>query len=247
MTTSSSTITAEPPPWHALDPAKVLDELHSNPSGLTQEEARRRLHEHGPNQLEDDPPTHPLTVLLRQFKSPLIYILLGATTITILLEEYLDAAVIGAVLALNAAIGFAQERKAEGAVRALMGLVVPHARVVRDGHEWEIDSRELVPGDVVLLEPGSRVPADLRLLSANTLQIDESLLTGESMPVNKHSAPVDPGHPWPIARRWPTPARPSRAGAPGESSWRPAPAPSSVPSPASSARSGPRPPRCSSA
>lgn len=105
--------------------------------------------------------------------------------VTVLLEEYLDAIVIGAVLALNAVIGYTQERKAEGAVRALMGLVVPRARVVRDGKEWEIDSRELVPGDIVLLEPGSRVPADLRLTWATSLQIDESLLTGESLPVTK--------------------------------------------------------------
>src|SRR5690606_6712216 len=98
-----------------------------------------------------------------------------------------------AVLALNAVIGFTQERKAEGAVRALVQLVVPRARVVRGGQEWEVDSRDLVPGDVVLLEPGARVPADLRLTATNGLQVDESLLTGESLPVTKHTAAVPGG------------------------------------------------------
>src|SRR5690606_22384850 len=115
----------------------------------------------------------------------LIYILLAATVVTLLLEEYLDAAVIGAVLALNAIIGFSQERRAEASVRALMRLMAPKAHIVRDGREWSIESRELVAGDVVLLESGARVPADLRLFSATALRIDESLLTGESLPVTK--------------------------------------------------------------
>jgi calcium-translocating P-type ATPase len=171
--------------WHAIEPTEASAALSSSDSGLTKDEAARRLDEHGPNVLEDAPPTHPLVVVLRQFRSPLIYILLAATVVTLLLEEFLDAAVIAAVLVLNATIGFTQERRAEGAVRALMGLVVPHARVVRDGAEWEIDSRELVPGDIVVLEPGARVPADLRLVWTNSLEIDESLLTGESAPVRK--------------------------------------------------------------
>jgi Ca2+-transporting ATPase len=176
--------------WHALPAAEVLVALETSERGLGSAEVDRRRAVFGPNQLEDEPPTHPLVVLVRQFRSPLIYILLVATLITVALAEYLDAAVIAAVLALNAVIGFTQERKAEGAVRALMGLVVPHARVVRDGHELEIDSPDLVVGDIVVLEPGSKVPADLRLLSANSLQVDESLLTGESLPVNKSPAEV---------------------------------------------------------
>ncbi|MEX2627900.1 MAG: HAD-IC family P-type ATPase [Ilumatobacteraceae bacterium] len=181
-------------PWHATDVAAVVQELDTDTRrGLATSEAARRLEVHGRNQLADDPPPSPLVVLARQFTSPLIYILLGATIATILLEEYLDAAVIAVVLTLNAVIGYTQERKAEGAVRALMGLVVPRARVVRDDHDREIDSRDLVPGDVVLLEPGSRVPADLRLVAANALQIDESLLTGESLPVSKRTVAVDPG------------------------------------------------------
>jgi Ca2+-transporting ATPase len=178
--------------WHALPTSQVERLLHTDPTGLSSSEAEARLFRFGPNQLEEEPPPSPFSVLLRQFRSPLIYILVVATVVTVLLEEYIDAAVIAAVLALNAVIGFTQERRAEGAVRALMQLVVPQARVVRDGQEWEIDSRKLVPGDVVLLEPGARVPADLRLTWVNSLQIDESLLTGESLPVTKRTHPV--GH-----------------------------------------------------
>jgi Ca2+-transporting ATPase len=185
--------------WHALDVSCVEAALGTTAHGLEATEAARRLGEHGPNQLEDQPPTSPLVVLLRQFRSPLIYILLVATAVTLLLDELIDAGVIGFVLLLNAAIGFTQERKAEGAVRALMQLVVPRARVVRGGQEWEIDSRELVPGDVVLLESGARIPADLRLVAANALQIDESLLTGESLPVTKRTQPV--GEAVPLADR----------------------------------------------
>ncbi|MFP5319976.1 MAG: cation-translocating P-type ATPase [Acidimicrobiia bacterium] len=163
--------------------------------GLSAEEVSRRLGQFGPNQLEEEPPTPAIVVLGRQFRSPLIYVLVAATAVTGALEEYIDAAVIAAVLALNAVIGFTQERKAEGAVRALMQLVVPHARVVRGGQEWEIDSRELVPGDVVLLEPGARVAGDLRLTAANGLQVDESLLTGESSPVTKRTTAVSEGAP----------------------------------------------------
>jgi magnesium-transporting ATPase (P-type) len=181
--------------WHATAVEAVEASLGTDAEGLSPKEASRRLGEFGPNQLEEEPPTPALVVLARQFRSPLIYILVAATAVTLALEEYIDAVVIAAVLALNAVIGFTQERKAEGSVRALMQLVVPHARVVRAAQEWEIDSRELVPGDVVLLEPGARVPADLRLTATNGLQIDESLLTGESLPVTKHTAPVGDGAP----------------------------------------------------
>ncbi len=177
--------------WHARSAVDTFGDFQTSDRGLSAAEAERLLSAHGPNELEDDPPPHAIFLVLRQFKSPLIYILLAATVVTVLLQEFLDAAVIAAVLVLNAVIGFTQERKAEGAVRALMGLVVPHARVVRDGQEWEIDSRELVPGDMVLLEPGSRVPADIRLTHATTLHIDESLLTGESTPVKKHTEEVE--------------------------------------------------------
>jgi magnesium-transporting ATPase (P-type) len=135
-------------------------------------------------------------VLLHQFRSPLIDILLAATVVTLLLEEYIDAGVIAAVLLLNAVIGFSQERRAEQSVRALMRLMAPHARAIRDGREWEIESRELVVGDVVRLESGARVPADLRLFSTTALRVDKSLLTGESLPVTKTPpALMPPGRP----------------------------------------------------
>jgi magnesium-transporting ATPase (P-type) len=176
--------------WHAMEVSEVEDRLGTGSRGLSAAEAAARLSLHGPNQLEEEPPPSALIVFLRQFRSPLIFILLAAMVVTILLAEYLDAVVIGIVLLLNAIIGFFQERKAEGAVRALMQLVVPVARVIRDGQDEEIDSRELVVGDVVLLESGLRVPADLRLTSASALRVDESLLTGESVPVSKSVEPV---------------------------------------------------------
>jgi len=176
----------QPVDWHAAGIDDVAQSLDASLTGLTGTEVARRLEEYGPNQIEEEPPTPWWVVLLRQFTSPLIYILGVATIVTLLLGEYVDSGVIAAVLALNAIIGFTQERRAESAVRALSQLVVPHARVIRDGREAEIDSRELVPGDLVLLEPGARVPADLRLTVVNGLQVDESMLTGESLPVSKH-------------------------------------------------------------
>lgn len=175
--------------WHALERAEVESYLETGEHGLSQTEAGRRLERYGPNHLEEQPPPGVLEVLLRQFRSPLIYILLIAAAVTILLGEYVDAGVIGAALVLNAVIGFTQERRAEASVRALMQLAAPRARVIRDAREREVESRELVPGDLVLLESGSRVPADLRLVRATNLSVDESLLTGESVPVGKRSAP----------------------------------------------------------
>ncbi len=130
-------------------------------------------------------------LLVRQFKSPLILILLVATGVTLLLQEYADSAVIVAVLILNAVIGFTQERRADRSVHALMSLASPEATVRRDGSRRRIDAAELVPGDVVLLEAGDRVPADLRIIEASALRADESLLTGESDPVRKSAEPVD--------------------------------------------------------
>jgi calcium-translocating P-type ATPase len=188
MTVSGDSLSTDA--WHAQEAAEVLRRLETGFTGLSSAEASARLSRHGPNRLEaESPPSIPL-VFLRQFRSPLIFILLVAMAVTLLLAEYLDAVVIAAVLLLNAVIGLVQERKAEGAVRALMQLVVPVARVVRDGRQQEVDSRELVVGDVVVLESGVRVPADLRLISTSALRVDESLLTGESVPVSKAIEPV---------------------------------------------------------
>lgn len=178
--------------WHALAADDVAASLGTGTEGLGVEEVRERQDRYGPNVIEEAPPTSPWVILLHQFTSPLIYLLLVATVVTLALEEYVDAGVIAAVLVLNAVIGFFQERRAEESVRALMQLLTPHARVVRDARDWEIDSRELVPGDLVLLESGVRVPADLRLVSVTGLEIDESLLTGESLPVTKETHALPP-------------------------------------------------------
>jgi Ca2+-transporting ATPase len=174
-----------------MDRAAVEAVLDTGGRGLDPAEAAARRRRHGPNQLEEVPPPSVLGILLHQFASPLIYILLLAAAVTLVLGHHVDAGVIAAALALNAVIGFVQERRAELAVRALMGLLAPRARVLRGGHEREVDSRELVPGDLVLLESGARVPADLRLAGVTALRVDESLLTGESVPVVKEAGPLE--------------------------------------------------------
>lgn len=171
--------------WHTLERATVEEMLGTGVHGLDAAEVDARILRYGANALEEAPPPNPITILLHQFQSPLIYILLVAAAVTLVLGEHIDSGVIGAVLVLNAVIGFIQEYRAEHSVRALMQLVSPKARVIRNGREHVVESRELVPGDVVALESGVRVPADLRLGSTTALMIDESLLTGESMPVNK--------------------------------------------------------------
>ena len=128
--------------------------------------------------------------MARQFHNPLIYVLLAAAAITLGLRDYLDAGVIVGVVIINAIIGFVQEGRAEQALEAVRSLLANRATVVRDGERHEIDAAELVPGDLVLLESGDRVPADLRLLQIRDLHIDEAALTGESVPVAKQVDPV---------------------------------------------------------
>nr|WP_090342610.1 HAD-IC family P-type ATPase [Mycolicibacterium malmesburyense]CRL73100.1 ATPase P [Mycolicibacterium malmesburyense] len=177
-------------PWHATGVADVEKSLTTSPHGLSTDETVARLSRYGPNVIQDQPPPRAIVVFLRQFANTFILILVVAAVVTLALGELLDTALIAVALLLNAVIGFIEERRAADAVQALMKLVVPHCRVVRDGQEWDIDSRDLVPGDVVLLESGSRVPADLRISAANGLTVDESLLTGESLPVTKTTAPA---------------------------------------------------------
>ena len=178
--------------WHAMTADQVLEQLDTDPEqGLSTDDARRRFEEHGPNELGGDEGTPWWKTLLDQFRSPLIYILIIAAVVTALLGDWIDTGAIAAVLILNATIGFVQERRAEAAVRSLMELVSPTADVLRDGDQVEIDSDEVVPGDIVVLGSGQRVPADIRLVSATSVQLDESLLTGESVPVHKETQPVD--------------------------------------------------------
>lgn len=157
--------------------------------GLDPEEARRRLARLGPNEIGQAVPVAPHHVLSRQFASPLVALLLGAAIIAGLLGEIVDMVAILLVVGLNALLGFVQEWRAETAIVALRGMLAPKARVRRGGQEGVIPARELVPGDVVLLEAGDRVPADLRLILAMGLRADESVLTGESVAVDKSLAP----------------------------------------------------------
>ena len=181
----SSLPPAAPPRWHALDSEAVARALDVAPNGLSDAEASERLRRFGPNRLEPPPPPSRLRVLLRQFTSPLIYVLIAAASIAFALGELSDAAFIGAVLALNASIGFVNEYRAERAVQALMQVVRARARVRRGQRSLEIDGEEVVPGDLLLIESGDRVSADVRLIDARGLRVDESLLTGESLPVEK--------------------------------------------------------------
>lgn len=176
-------------PW-TLAPDDVLARLASSRAGLTVEEAQQRLARTGPNELERHKATPRLVILARQFRSPLIFILVLAALVTLALGEYVDTAVIGAALAFNAIIGFVQEARAERSIQALRRLARARARVVRDGREYDADAAHLVVGDVVLLEAGGKVPADCRVLHEAALECDESLLTGESVTVAKDAAPV---------------------------------------------------------
>ncbi|HHJ15764.1 MAG TPA: HAD family hydrolase [Gammaproteobacteria bacterium] len=174
---------------HAVHGHEVLDALHVSPGGLDSAEAEARLEQYGHNALPETRPPGIPRIFLRQFTSPLIYILLAAALVSLAIGEISDAAFIGAVLLLNAIIGTVQEHSAQRAASALRRLVTTRCRVLRDGDSYEIDARELVPGDIVLLESGDRIPADLRLLACHDLEVDEALLTGESEAVHKQAEP----------------------------------------------------------
>jgi len=181
---------ARPHHPHALTVAAALDALRSTTRGLSRAESVARLARFGRNALPRAQPPTLAVIFLRQFANPLIYVLLVAAIVSLLLRDYSDAAFIFAVLLINAGIGTFQEYSAERSADALRKLVTARARVARDGETQEIDAEEIVPGDVVLLESGTRVPADLRLITEHNLAIDESLLTGESLPVTKDANAV---------------------------------------------------------
>ena len=172
-------------PWHSLTPAQAFEALASTPAGLDDAEAARRIADVGPNELAFARITPWWRVLLRQFTSPLIAILLVAAAVTAIQQHWVDSGAIVIVLVINATLGFVQERKAEADVRALQSLSTPSCRVLRDG------AARIIPGrDVVLLETGERGPADLRLFRVNGLLVNESLLTGESAAIPKHTDPL---------------------------------------------------------
>lgn len=172
--------------WHLAPQSALLRELAVKvETGLTSQDAEERLKRFGENVLITKPPVSPWKIFLRQFQDFLVLVLLGTVVISILLGEYLDATAILAIVFLNSILGFTQEYRAEKSLDVLGKLAAPHGKVIRDGRKSTIDAIYLVPGDVVLLEPGDRVPADCRLLEGQFLSVDESNLTGESMPVTK--------------------------------------------------------------
>jgi len=171
--------------WHLLSVDRVLETLASSSDGLQSDEARSRLNQYGPNQLRERKGTSAWMRLLLQFHNPLIYVLLATAVVTAVLHHWVDTGVIVGVVVINAIIGFLQESKAEQAIESLKQMLAPSAIVLRDGKRASVPAAELVPGDVVLLQGGDKVPADLRLLQVKNLQVDEAPLTGESMPVEK--------------------------------------------------------------
>src|SRR3972149_3201606 len=176
--------------WYQIDEEEVLKKLGTSEGGLSGSEAEKRLGKYGPNKLPEAEGISRLKILLHQFTSPLIYILMVAAVVTAFLGEYIDTGVIVAILMLNAIIGYIQEYKAESSVKALKSMVVPRARVVREGKEKEIPSEDLVPGDIVVLASGGKVPADLGGFKTTELKIEEAALTGESVPVEKRPRPI---------------------------------------------------------
>jgi len=176
--------------WHSDDTTTVFQKVSGSVDGLTQPETQRRLQQHGPNRLRPAKKKGPLARLLVQFHNVLIYVLLGAGAVTALLGHWIDSGVIFGVVIINAIIGFIQEGKAEKALDAIRNMLSQQAMVKRDGKFVNLPAEQIVPGDVVLLQSGDKVPADLRLFKSRELRIDEAMLTGESMPVEKTTSPV---------------------------------------------------------
>lgn len=189
---NSKTIIGTPssPVWHAIDQTDVLKQLKSSLDGLTATEAAQRLSQNGPNLLPESQTRGPLKRFFAQCHNVLIYVLLAAALITALLDHWIDTGVIIGVVMINAIIGFIQEGKAEDALRAIKKMLSSQALVLRDNKRITVPAEDLVIGDIVFLQSGDKVPADCRLLKTKSLQIQESALTGESVPVEKNSDTV---------------------------------------------------------
>ena len=177
--------------WHTLTRDETYQKLNTNPQGLTSVEAAKRLLETGPNELQAARRVSPWEILLEQFKNVLILILLGAAVISLFLNHGVESIVIGVIVLFAVALGFVQEYRAERAIEALRQMAAPTATVLRDDVEIKIPARDLVPGDVIVLHTGDRIPADARLLESVNLQVEEAALTGESVPVEKHVKPLE--------------------------------------------------------
>jgi len=185
----SATQTA-PSLWHTLSTDSVFARLKSSPAGLTTADAAQRLAESGPNELQAAHRISPWTILIEQFKNVLIVILLAATVLSIFLGHGIEAVAIAVIVLFAVLLGFMQEYRAERAIEALRRMAAPTATALRDGVEVGVPARDLVPGDVILLRAGDKIPADVRLIEAINLQIEEAALTGESVPVEKHASPL---------------------------------------------------------
>ncbi|MCK2125677.1 cation-transporting P-type ATPase [Thauera aromatica] len=188
MTNRSAAPLPERPPqgdWHALPCGQVEREFGTGPAGLGDAEVRARLDRYGPNRLAPPKRRGPLQRFLLQFHNILLYVMMGAAVITALLEHWIDTGVLMMAVIINAIIGFIQEGKAESALDAIRAMLSTRATVIRDGQRQEIDAGALVPGDVVVLSSGDRVPADLRLVAVTELRVEEAALTGESLPAEK--------------------------------------------------------------
>lgn len=185
-----------PPNWYEMKREEVLTRLKVDSGGLTSAEARDRLKIYGSNTLPKSKPDSYLKIFIRQFASPLIYLLLAAAAIVAAMGEYTDGVIIAAVLMLNAIIGAIQEGRAVKTLASLEQLVTTQATAVRDGQETTLQDSELLPGDIIILREGEKVPADCRILEQFSLKVDESAITGESVPTEKHTEPISSSGPY---------------------------------------------------
>jgi Ca2+-transporting ATPase len=185
------TVDKESVHWHALNTKEAAGRLGTSvEAGLSEDEAASRLHRYGHNRIREEKRVHPFMLFLNQFRDFMIYVLLGAAVISVAVHEYLDAAVIMFIVIANAILGFVQEYRAERALESLKRLSAPTASVLREGREKVIPSRDLVPGDLIILETGDLIPADARLLQAFGMRAEEASLTGESAAVEKNTSPL---------------------------------------------------------
>ena len=177
--------------WHSLPVAEVFRELSSSTDGLSAQQAHERLAEYGPNELQAGQQVSAWRILLSQFKNVLLLILIIATGLSIATGHGTESVVIGVIVLFAVALGFYQEYRAERAMEALQQMAAPAATAIRDGEEEQLPARDLVPGDVILLKAGDKVPADCRLIEAPNLKTDEAPLTGESVPIEKQTKPLE--------------------------------------------------------
>ncbi|MDH4233156.1 MAG: HAD-IC family P-type ATPase, partial [Nitrospirota bacterium] len=180
--------------WHQKNVADVIEELNSSLQGISSDEARRRLQEYGPNELKQKKKKTPLMMFLDQFRDFMILVLIAAALISGFIGELSDTIAIIVIVVLNAVIGFIQEYRAEKAMEALKKMAAPSATATRDGMPVTITAAEIVPGDVIMLEAGKVVPADMRLIESAQLKVEEAALTGESVPVEKHTGHLHDEH-----------------------------------------------------